>query len=777
MNIRSFTAQRPLVCAAVAFGVGIWIGARLSGSNTWLLWVGLGAGVLLCAFAAFAKKPLVYGACFALLFSGALYAHQIVSVQLPPAGKYQVAATVKGESLWREKDGRIRAVLRDVVLTDEQGRVFSMNAAWWTCYPAMDAPLPVDGQKVLMRSSLYHPSPAMNPYGFDFRMYLLQKGVPIGLSGARELMFTPAPSAVPADGWLRLRTTLNGLLDRAMGTDSALPKGLLFGDTSSIEEDTSRSFRDAGIAHVLSVSGLHIGILAMALVFIMRLLNLSPQVQFAVLLVLLLLYCRLLEFAAPVVRATILTLVLYGARLLHERSDPLTSLSFAFLVILAFRPLDLFHAGFQLSFLAVAGIFLMGSPLQQEAEKWLQKRKAPKWVKGVVASYAITLAASLFTAPIVAGTFHRLSLIGLLFNPLACLLVGVLMTGSLGVLVLAAIWLPPAQVAAQPLIWMVRAFNALTGWAAAVPAATVRAAAPTAAVFALIFLTLFMLTRYTRLRGWRRLMLPGLTGLLVVGLAVAQPRDQLRYTQFSVGAGDAAVIEDGQRSYIVDTGPDGSEIADYLLSTGRKADALFLTHIHADHAGGLERLLDEGIPIDTLYVSPFAAQASAEDPLARQIARAAAWGTAVRVLAAGDRVQLGRVEAEVLWPHDNMAHPGMNENDRSLALLLTLDDLRLFTGGDMTSDYEMYAATPAHVFKAGHHGSNGSNSDALLSAVSPQMALLSASGTQEQRATAFLGRLDERQIKALTTDSGGAIRLTIRPEGVVAEQFLRGGFR
>lgn len=119
----------------------------------------------------------------------------------------------------------------------------------------------------------------------------------------------------------------------------------------------------------------------------------------------------------------------------------------------------------------------------------------------------------------------------------------------------------------------------------------------------------------------------------------------------------------------------------------------------------------------------------------------------------------------------------MEENDRSLALLLTLDDLCLFTAGDLTADYEVYAASPAHVFKAGHHGSAGSNSQALLSAVSPQIALLSASGAQEERATGFIRDLKERQIKLLSTATGGAIRLSVHPGGVVTEQYLMGGFR
>jgi competence protein ComEC len=762
---------------AAAFGVGIWIGAHAANMDTGLFRVGILCGAVLCLISALTGKRLVLGCAFLFLFVGALYANRTVSVQLPPGGKYQVTGTVKGESLRREEDGRIRAVLRDVELRNAQGTGHHVPSAWWTYYPAMDAPLPVDGQQVQMQSTLYHPSPAMNPYGFDFRLYLLQKGISVGLSGARNLEFVPAHPAVATDGWLCLRNTLNGLLDQAMGMDSALPKGLLFGDTSSIEEQTSRSFRDAGIAHVLSVSGLHIGILAMALVFIMRWLNLSPRVQFGVLLVVLLLYCRLLEFAAPVVRASILTFVLFGARLLHERSDPLTSLSFAFLMILAFRPLDLFHVGFQLSFLAVAGIFLLGSRLQHNAEAWLQKHKAPRWVKSVAASYAITLSASLFTAPVVAGTFHRLSLIGLLFNPLACLLVGVLMTGSLVVLVMSALSLPLAQAAAQPLIWLVRLFNALTGWAAAAPFATIRTAAPTAAVMVFIFVCLFMLTRYTRYRGWKRFVLPGIAGLLVLVLFLVQPKDALRYTQFSVGAGDAAIVEDGKHSYVIDTGPDGTEIAVYLLSTGRRADALFITHLHADHAGGLACLLDEGIPLDALYISPLAAQAPAEDPVGQQIARAADGGTVVHVLAAGDQVQIGRMEVEVLWPHANRTHSAMEENDRSLALLLTLDDLCLFTAGDLTADYEVYAASPAHVFKAGHHGSAGSNSQALLSAVSPQIALLSASGAQEERATGFIRDLKERQIKLLSTATGGAIRLSVHPGGVVTEQYLMGGFR
>ena len=765
MNPKAFHRQRPLVCIALFFGVGVCIGACWGDLPIWLPLVGVSlAAALLAVSIAYQKPTFIYAVCFLVLFTGIYRAHWAANPTIPSEGKVQVSARVSGLSERREVDGRIKAVLKQVKVQDLAGETHHLSAAYWTYYPERDAPLPVDGQQVIMESQLYHPMGQQNPYGFDFRTYLLQRGIPVGLSGARLMQLTPATQGEPQDFWLCTRLSLAALLDEAMGNDSALMKALILGSRDDLPEETVADFRDAGIAHVLAVSGLHVGILAAALLYVLRRLRMPPRARFAVVAVVLLCYCRLLDFSAPVVRAALMSCLLMAGQVSHERVDPLTSLSVAFMTILAVRPLDILNAGFQLSFLAVLGIFTMGDRLQSWYAK-VKRRKPSKW-DGMVLAVVTTISASLFTAPVVMRVFHRFPLVGFLFSPIACLVVAWLMWGGLLLLPVAAIWMPVAQVLARPLVWVSELFTKVTSFFAGLPFGNLRSAAPSFLLILALYLVLLLSTRYLRVKGWRRLA-AGVAALLVaVGISFAGKNDAVRYIQFSVGSADAAVIEDGATTYVIDTAEHGGDLANYLQSAGRDVDILFISHLHNDHIGGLQQLIEADVDIGRIVLPVHGQDVQFSDNSAQILSQAEERGVPIVYAGAGDVFTSDRVRAEVLWPVRGALYPGMDANHSSMALLLDLDGVRLLTAGDLTAEYELHSATPAQVLKVAHHGSNTGTTLGYIRSVSPQLALLSLSDTHQQRASVVMGRLSDEGIPILSTGGGRAVMLTMHPNGI-----------
>ena len=149
------------------------------------------------------------------------------------------------------------------------------------------------------------------------------------------------------------------------------------------------------------------------------------------------------------------------------------------MLILLLRPLDLFNLGFQLSFLAVLGIFTLGDWLQRRWALWREGRRQSRLLDSMVKALAATLAASAFTAPLSMVSFHHLPVIGLIISPIACALVGVLMPYGLVLLAAGALHVPMAETLAVPARWLSQLLTRLAAASASLPYGLLRTAAPT----------------------------------------------------------------------------------------------------------------------------------------------------------------------------------------------------------------------------------------------------------------------------------------------------------
>lgn len=731
----------------------------------WLPILGFVCALVFTLFLIINKNPIVFGLCFVILFLGLMYSHALSHQNLPPEGKYKVQATLSGMPEGRAEDKRIKAQLIDLELFDEEGRVYKSKSAYWTFYPSSDMTLPQDGEQIQMTSTLYHPIGRQNPFGFDFRMYLLQKGINIGLSGAKDLQINTSFVNTSINPWLSARMWLASLYDNALEGDSELIKTLLWGDRSSLADEVKQDFRDAGIMHVLSVSGLHVSILSLALYFLLNFVGIPGKLRFWIMAIFLTLYCSLLGFNAPVFRSALMSLIILSAALYHQRSDPLTGLAAAFILILTVRPLDLFNAGFQLSFLAVLGIFTLGDQMQSMYMRSRKGKRSKPQIDKVVYAFQTTLAASIFTAPIVVSVFHRFSFVGLLFSPLACLAVSILMIYGLIILPFAAIWMPLAKIMAIPLGWFISIFTKVTSAVANLPFASIQLAAPGLFIIILLLLMLIVCTRYLNIAVRSKKILFSIALIAAVSLNVSWKTEDVRYILFSSGNADAAVIEDSGATFVIDAAEHGGDLGNYLLSRGRAVDQLFISHLHRDHIGGLQQLVDQGVDIKELVLSQHALETNTADGSIEILQYALSRGIPLRYASRGDEFDSDRVNIKVLWPIIDKMYPNMDPNHNSMVLMVNLNGVSMLTAGDLTGDYEHYSAQSAQVLKLAHHGSKSSTSTEYLLTVSPQLALLSANSQRLPFASAVMSRLNDRGIPLWGTQNGQAIIMTVKDNG------------
>lgn len=331
----------------IAFGLalGVYLGDGFSGLYAWIA-----AGALaLAAFGALLAKKKAW-ALFLLLFAAGFLRILAAAPIAAQAGTGTLVGTVCEAPLARD-GGQWRVTLKNAALDGASipGRV--------RLYANFAKP-PAYGQTVSLTASV---EPSSGKYEMNDRY----NGVSAAAFGRYAAVVL---SQAPLDLYgrlLGLRRAVGDRIEALFPNAPAVAKGMLLGDVSDIDADTLAAFRDTGIAHLLSVSGLHVSLLAAAFSLLFRR---NAWVRFSATAAFLAVYSALTAFSPPVVRSSIMFLVAMLAFPLRRRLDTVSSISAACSLILLWNPFALWNAGFQLSFVAVLSMVLLAPPLQKPLE-------------------------------------------------------------------------------------------------------------------------------------------------------------------------------------------------------------------------------------------------------------------------------------------------------------------------------------------------------------------------------------------------------------------------
>ncbi len=705
------------------------------------------------------RGRLRFAACLVLVwvlgcFGGSLAYHPA----LPDPGDYEVSGIIAGE-LRPGAHGRTSVPLSDVSLN---GVPFSAGA-YWSFY--MD-PLPDSlepGRFVSFRASLYHPSGAENPDSYDFREEMLRRGITVGVFGASDLSVSAPPYFSFYGFTASLRHRLSAALAQRLGEEAgSYASALLLGIRGDLSTEDRAAFARLGIAHVLSVSGFHVGILAAMLAFLFRFLGLPQRVRLLLSGLLLFLYAALCGLNQPVLRASMLVLSAMLGKMLNRPRSGLHLLSLSFCILLLISPVQLTGVSFQMTFLAMLGLTLV--------TPWLNSR-CPfrrKLLRRFWSSLSVYIGAQLGVFLPVLSTYQSFPLLGIVLNLPAALISSFIIAAYWLVLLLLPVPLLSAPAAAllsgfsAPLLQLIRRLGALPGITLWTPAPTMLS------VFGVAGL-LLSLSYLLRLRPRFRLPLAGFSALILLISLLPWPHTSTEYIQFSAGNADAAVLWDRDKVFVMDTGYADGTVSGFLRRNRLTPDAVILTHLHTDHAAGLQSLLDEGIPVPLVYLPWGAEKAEIHESMAELLGRLRENGTVIRTFSRGDRLSLPSGSVTVLWPEAGKVRPGQDANNSSLVTLLNLGGTTMLHASDLTGLYEMYTACPADILKMAHHGSASSTSQEFLRSVSPQMVLLSCDRMNRHQS------VQERVngIPLYSTAACGALTLHFQNQAWTVEPYLK----
>lgn len=467
-------------------------------------------------------------------------------------------------------------------------------------------------------------------------------------------------AALPA----RIRLHLLERSEAVFQDGAPLMSALLLGDKAGFSDSFTDAVADAGVSHVFAVSGMHLSLLAGAVLFLTRgRRRLSLMAVGAIWL-----FAAVTGFPASVVRAAVMQTAMLGAPLFGREHDSLTALAAALIVLLAANPFAIADLGLQLSFLSVLGLLTLGTRmhrammacvvrLKQDTRLRRARNRMLEWLVGGLST---TVSAQLLTLPLTAWYFGRISLISILSNLLLLWAVELLFLGGWVMLLLALVWLPAGSVAAWPLIWGCRALQSAIRLLADIPFAVIG----TDSVWMKAWLALlFAVTAVWLLRRSRRLrmLLAGATAILLAlafGLSKAEEAAAFSVAALSVGHGQCIVVTYGGQTVVVDCGSTrsgaGTTLRNHLQSRNlSKIAVLLLTANASHHANGIPEVLPE----TKRLVLP---EQHGDVEIAAELAeRAAETDTAVSWLQEETVWQVGDLTVTAVVPYDaRKAHCG-----------------------------------------------------------------------------------------------------------------------
>ena len=621
------------------------------------------------------------------------------------------------------------------------------------------------GQPLRVRAGLSLPRP-----GDDVIAVVSARGTPSPVGG---------PGA-PQGAARELRDGLAASAGRVLAAEPAgLLPGLVVGDTRAMDPVLDEDFERAGLAHLTAVSGANVAIILTAVLWPLRRRAADRRVQAVVAAVLLAGFVVLAGPSPSVVRAAAMGAVTLLALAAGRPRAALPALGAAVCTLLLLDPGLARDAGFALSVAATAAIVLL-SP------GWSRSLRARGCWPVLADAVAVSAAAGLATAPLVAGLSGTVSLISLPANLLAVPAVAPATVLGLAATVVAPLAAPIGDVlvwcAGWPTRWLVLVAersadvpDAATGWPSG---------AGGAVLLTVVLLSVaWVLWRFRRVRP---LALAALVGLVVIGWPVRQavsgwPPPEALVVACDVGQGDAFVVPTGPGTgVLVDAGPDVGAVDRCLDRLGVDTLPLVLmSHLDADHAAGLAGALagrDVGV-VATGTLAPTDERVSPFEALVRRS------GGERAVLVPGDRRTVGPVAVEVLAPAPERATASAEPNDLSLVVRITQRGVRILFTGDLSAAAEARILATgtdlgADVLKVPHHGS-GDADPAFLAASGARVALISVGadntyGHPARRLLTWLGRAGMR-VHRTDRDGDLAVVGSAAAWGVAARQESRGG--
>ncbi|MDX9910585.1 MAG: ComEC/Rec2 family competence protein [Phycisphaerales bacterium] len=644
-----------------------------------------------------------------------------------------------------------------------------------------DAPPIEVGRRVVVTGWLGAFGPPMNPGERDLRPWAAQDGIDARLFVESVDLVEAIPGeAGAASGaldraraaWWRTRAVLRDRAERALGvregdveTPRALLASVLLGTRDPVLDDARDDFVRTGLAHLLAISGAHLGVLVGVVIVLVRLTGDRGVLEWACAAGVVALYLVVVQGEAPVWRAGLVTLALVAGEAAGRRHERMAILAWVTIALLVARPLDLFTLGFQLS-VGLTAALLWLYPLAEEALTGVRiaglVRTRPRPVASAAMGatrrlFAASVMCALLAMPIAWAHTGRISPIATAATLVVLPVFMPMLALGYVSLIVGMVWPEAGAGIVRVLAWPAERVLALVDFIAMAPGASVRLAMSGAGVCAIVASAwvVWMVAWITRVRRggvltWASLVvLAACTGAAVWRAGGLERGVALRVDMLSVGDGSCVLVRSGREAMLWDCGSLGSDVG--VRTVPRALTALgvtrigtaFVTHANLDHFNGLPSLA-HSIPIGRVHLGPgvlVRAQNERGGGEAAMLEMLVREGVRVELASAGDELSIGNARVRVLSPEEPWSME--EENDRSLVALVEVQTRagvrRVLLTGDIGEEgirraralvegevgTTNAAAHVVDVLELPHHGSVNQESQRLVREWSPRVVMQS----------------------------------------------------
>ncbi|PKM51053.1 MAG: DNA internalization-related competence protein ComEC/Rec2 [Firmicutes bacterium HGW-Firmicutes-7] len=635
------------------------------------------------------------------------------------------------------------------------------------------------GDQIKIYGSMQIFSKQTNPGAYDTRGYYLANKIYYSIYASNIEFIASRQYSMDRilnNSRVRLEKQINHLFP---SNEASVINTMLIGSKGIINDSTKELYQVAGISHLLAISGLHVSIIGMALFQLLNKFIKSQKVCGVISILILWTYCLFTGGSTSTLRATIMLTFMLLTIFLNENYDAISALFISGTMIVVGNPYQLVDVGFLLSISAVYGILYVTPKLNA---KYNPNSNI------ILQMLFVTLGASIFTYPILAWFFYKLSFYSVIMNLIIVPAATILITFGILALLTSFIWLRAGELLGGVVYFTLKYIEMCCEWVAKLPLNTLIIGKPSIFIIIIYYILIFLwLQEKQGKRLLKAKIIIILVGILFIGVNSFNQMGRLKITFLDVGQGDSAIIEYSGKTFIIDGGGKVSSslntkntgayvVMPYLESEGiYQIDGIFISHSDFDHIYGIIEVVKE-IKTDFI-VLPKPYEQEQDDLVRTLLACAREKDIEIYYFSEGYKYIYECLNIACVYPQAK-AITYKNNNEKSLVLNISYKDFSVLFTGDIEEDQEddirLLEGVKVDIIKVPHHGSKTSSTKNFLEEVDPSVAIFSYGKYNRygHPSKEVVDRYKILGIKAFHISNEGAVIVTTKGKAYVVKTYF-----